>query len=69
MTFDLTLDEIEDMINWNLSMGIGVVATLQFINRLDLLENYLWWQFPSKEKVKKTYKKKQKILSDEDLKK
>jgi hypothetical protein len=31
------LDEIEDLIYWNLSFGIPIKETLKEINRLDLL--------------------------------
>tara|TARA_R110000744_G_scaffold275827_1_gene388617 strand:+ start:607 stop:750 length:144 start_codon:yes stop_codon:yes gene_type:complete len=35
------LDEIEDLIGWNLSFNISIEDTLNGINRLDLLEYYL----------------------------
>ena len=32
------IEEIEDLIAWNLSFGIGIKDTLKEIDRLDLLE-------------------------------
>lgn len=34
------LDEIEDLIYWNLSFGIPIKNSLKEINRLDLLEYF-----------------------------
>jgi hypothetical protein len=33
----MTIDEIEDLISYNLTFGISIKDTLKYINRLDLL--------------------------------
>ncbi len=39
----MDLDEIEDLIGWNLSFNISIPETLADINRLDLLEFFRDW--------------------------
>ena len=37
----MTLNEIEDLVSWNLSFGIPVKETLTEIKRLDLLNYFI----------------------------
>ena len=37
----MIIEEIEDLINWNLTFNISIKETLKTINRLDLLDYFL----------------------------
>jgi hypothetical protein len=36
----MNIDEIEDLVSYNNSYGISIKHTLQFLNRLDLLDYF-----------------------------
>ena len=37
----MSLEEVEEIVNWNLSFGISIKETLTFLDKLDYIELFI----------------------------